>query len=261
MAELKEILDKQLAYYADRAREYDEWWERRGRYQEGQEKDSKWQEDVKAAKEIVSNWISKDSQVLELACGTGIWTKVLAETVDVEKLDCVDGNKETIEVLKWKFNNAGLGNKLPGIGFDVADIFGDWQPKSGYSVIFMGFFLTHVPPSKLDGFVEKLKKAVLGSQKKKAQIVIIDSYYECDVRASAKDYSLREGIKAIDYEANQPDEKFLIYRKLNSGAVHPIVKVFYDHNVLLDVFAKYGIRGETKLVPNKNFLLANLFIE
>lgn len=259
MTDLQTILDQQLNYYKERAEEYDEWWTRVGRHSCGEEKDRKWNDDIKSAQDIVRGWISKEDNVLELACGTGIWTNFLVDKVDVSKMTCVDGSKETIEVLKAKFQLNGIQDKLERVQFEVADLFGEWQPTSDYSVVFFGFFLTHVPPSKMDLFVQKLKRSV--GNNKKARIVMIDSYYTSDARATAKDYVLKEGIKAVDYDATAPDDKFLIYRKLNSGATHPIVKVFYEPKVLIDVFAKYGIHGKAKLTPNENFLLANFVVD
>ena len=52
----------------------------------------------------------------------------------------------------------------------------------------MGFFFTHVPPSKLGQFLSKLK---IAAAKNRARIVIIDSYYTSEAHVPAKDYTLR----------------------------------------------------------------------
>eukprot|EP00026_Physarum_polycephalum_P008747 Phypoly_transcript_08847.p1 GENE.Phypoly_transcript_08847~~Phypoly_transcript_08847.p1 ORF type:complete len:280 (+),score=44.97 Phypoly_transcript_08847:131-970(+) len=238
MSSLQNIIDSQLEYYKVRATEYDEWWERVGRYSLGEEEDKKWRDDIQSVQNFICKHISKDDKVLELACGTGNWTKTLVEKLDVSKIKCVDGAPETLEVLKGKFTKSGIAEKLNRIEFEVADLFGDWQPTGEFTAIFTGFFLTHVPPSKWAPFLAKLKAA---GAKNKARLVFIDSYYTSDAHVAAKDYTLREGVKAIDYDPNEPDEKFLIYRKLNSGATHSIVKVFYEPHVLQDVFAKNGV--------------------
>jgi len=258
MASLQSIIESQLSYYKERATEYDQWWDRVGRYAEGEEKDKKWNDDIKSAQGSIGSFISKEDKVLELASGTGIWTKFLAESVDVAKIKCVDGTKETLEVLKDKFIKSGLEKKLNHIEFEVADLLGEWTPTGEPTVIFMGFFFSHVPPSKIGQFLSKLK---LAAAKNSVRIVLIDSYYEdSNLHVAAKDYSLREGIKAIDYDANEPDDKFLIYRKLNSGETHSIVKVYYEPHVMQEVFAKHGISGEAKLTPNKHFILGNFVI-
>ena len=52
----------------------------------------------------------------------------------------------------------------------------------------MGFFFTHVPPSKLGQFLSKLK---IAAAKNRARIVIVDSYYTSEAHVPAKDYTLR----------------------------------------------------------------------
>ena len=41
-----EVLSEQLAYYRGRAPEYDEWWQRRGRYDRGEEETREWHRQV-----------------------------------------------------------------------------------------------------------------------------------------------------------------------------------------------------------------------
>ena len=72
------ILDEQKAYYRARANEYDEWFLRQGRYDRGPEHRKQW---LGEAAEIEAQLRSaiRGGDVLELACGTGLWTQRLAE--------------------------------------------------------------------------------------------------------------------------------------------------------------------------------------
>lgn len=72
----KKILDEQLTYYRARAPEYDEWFMRTGRYDRGPEHRAEWFFEV-AIMEAALEPVVKGKQVLELACGTGRWTKYL----------------------------------------------------------------------------------------------------------------------------------------------------------------------------------------
>ncbi len=71
MSEAQDVLSEQLAYYRARAPEYDDWWFRRGRYDDGPEAGAAWAEQV-AALEARVEALALTGDVLELACGTGL---------------------------------------------------------------------------------------------------------------------------------------------------------------------------------------------
>ena len=96
-----QILDEQIQYYKKRAPEYDEWFFRQDRYFLGEEHKAKWFAEI----EIVDKAL-RDSRpsgnVLELACGTGVWTEKLMKRAD--KLTAVDASIEAIELCKKRLN-------------------------------------------------------------------------------------------------------------------------------------------------------------
>jgi demethylmenaquinone methyltransferase/2-methoxy-6-polyprenyl-1,4-benzoquinol methylase len=73
------ILDQQLAYYRARAGEYDEWFLREGRYDRGEEHKRAWFAEVAEVEAALAEARPR-GDVLELACGTGIWTRKLVAT-------------------------------------------------------------------------------------------------------------------------------------------------------------------------------------
>jgi hypothetical protein len=112
--------------------------------------------------------------VLEIACGTGNWSKVflflppihsffvsffvsfsffvffffltsrltiaqfIAEKITTN-LVCVDGSKEVIQVLKDKFESDGFTDALKNMEFFVQDVFSpDWLPPQGNVCIRVG---------------------------------------------------------------------------------------------------------------------------
>ncbi len=134
-------------------REYDQWWERTGRYAQGEEADKKWFDDVKSLQAFVGThckyaiiyqyslkniYYSDKDTVLEFASGTGIWTKVcntfnyirfnilqyLIENTNVKSVHCIDGNEEVLKILLSKYEE-----KRSNITCTVADIF-TWNPPS-----------------------------------------------------------------------------------------------------------------------------------
>jgi hypothetical protein len=65
-----DLLAEQRSYYWARAPEYDEWWQRRGRYDRGEEQRLEWQRQVAVVDDALTSFGAKGS-VLELAGGTG----------------------------------------------------------------------------------------------------------------------------------------------------------------------------------------------
>jgi len=75
-------------------------------------------------------------RVLELAGGTGIWTKQLAQTA--AELTVVDASPEMLGINRDRVRD-------PYVRYITADLF-EWQPETVYDVVFFGFWLSHVPP-------------------------------------------------------------------------------------------------------------------
>jgi len=90
------------------------------------------------------------ASVLELACGTGIWT---AELLQVgEELDAFDAAPEVIEINRQKLNASQ-------VTYPQIDLF-SWEPDREYDLVFFAFWLSHVPPTLVDEFLEKVYRSV-----------------------------------------------------------------------------------------------------
>ena len=72
-------------------------------------------------------------EVLELACGTGVWTAQLARYAT--ELTALDASSEMLAVAKRR-----VGEQ---VRFVHADVF-DWAPERRYDVVFFGFWLSHL---------------------------------------------------------------------------------------------------------------------
>ena len=80
--------------------------------------------------------------VLELACGPGVWTgQLLRYATD---LTAVDASPEMLAVAA-----ARVGSDR--VRFLQADLF-TWQPDRRYDVVFIGFWLSHVPAERFASF-------------------------------------------------------------------------------------------------------------
>jgi demethylmenaquinone methyltransferase/2-methoxy-6-polyprenyl-1,4-benzoquinol methylase len=80
--------------------------------------------------------------VLELACGPGVWTsQLLRHATDVTAVDA------SAEMLAIAAERVGHDR----VRFVQADVF-TWMPDRRYDVVFMGFWLSHVPLERFESF-------------------------------------------------------------------------------------------------------------
>ena len=217
------ILDEQMAYYRARAHEYDEWFLRQGRYDRGPEHRDQWLGEA-AQIEVQLRAAVHGAEVLELACGTGLWTQRLAE--DNLRVMAVDASSETIAINRQRVGSAN-------VEYQVADIF-SWVPPTAFDVVFFSFWLSHVPPARFEEFWALVRAAL----KPGGQAFFIDSLPE--PTSTAKDHG-------------PLDESGVSRRKLNDGREFNIVKVFYQPSVLERRLADLGWSGWVRST-NKFFL-------
>jgi SAM-dependent methyltransferase len=141
---VSDLLDEQRRYYAERAPEYDDWWFRRGRYALEPEALACWEADVAEAEAALEAFRPR-GRVLELAAGTGIWTRSLVRLA--EHVVALDANAETLAL------------NTPDAELVRADVF-DWQPEQRFEVVFFSFWLSHVPEVRFDEFWALVRAAL-----------------------------------------------------------------------------------------------------
>jgi 2-polyprenyl-3-methyl-5-hydroxy-6-metoxy-1,4-benzoquinol methylase len=194
-----QTLQEMQTYYRERAREYDEWFYRQGRYNYGPETNARWfaeVDEVFAALEA----FHLTGKVLELASGTGIWTERLVRTAST--ITAVDASPEMIEI-----NRARVGSRH--VSYLQADLF-DWQPEHTYDAIFFGFWISHVPLERLDAFLGSAV-AMLHSG---GRVFFVDTRRETTSTA-------------VNQHMPMQDSQTMT-RRLNDGRAFEIVKNFYD---------------------------------
>jgi demethylmenaquinone methyltransferase/2-methoxy-6-polyprenyl-1,4-benzoquinol methylase len=141
---MKDVLGEQKRYYAERAPEYDDWWHRRGRYELEPEALARWRADV-AEVEAALAAFGPVGTALELAAGTGIWTRELVRLA--ERVVAVDANSETLAL---NTSEAELVR---------ADVF-EWRPADRFDLVFFSFWLSHVPEGRFDEFWALVRSAL-----------------------------------------------------------------------------------------------------
>jgi demethylmenaquinone methyltransferase/2-methoxy-6-polyprenyl-1,4-benzoquinol methylase len=210
------ILDDQVAYYRARAGEYDEWWFRTGRYDRGPEFNARWRAEVAEVEAALGAWLAARRPVsaLELACGTGLFTRHLAPRL--ASLTAVDASPEVIAINRGRV-------EATNVLYVEADIF-DWRPTKKYDAVFFSFWLSHVPKDRFAAFWRKVGSALAPG----GAAYLIDSVF--DTTSTAKDHAV-------------PRQDGVVTRKLNDGREFRIVKIFYRPEDLTAKLSAIGWRA------------------
>jgi len=212
--ENKRLIKEQIEYYRARAFEYDEWVFRRGRYDRGEQFRKQWLSELETVHKALE-LSQPGGWILELACGTGIWTERLVKRS--KKLIAVDVSPEMLEINRRRVKD----NRVTYI---EADLF-LWQPTEIFDYIFFGFWLSHVPEIYFENFWQKINRAL----KPNGKVFFIDSRFTQD--STARDHApLEDSGRAV--------------RKLNDGREFNIVKLFYEPNKLKGKLDGLGWNGE-----------------
>ncbi len=194
-----QTLQEMKEYYRERAREYDEWFYRQGRFDRGPEMNARWfseADEVFAA--LDAFYLTGD--VLELAPGTGMWTERLARTAST--VTAVDASPEMIEINKAKVSS-------DRVSYVLADLF-SWKSERVYDAVLFGFWISHVPLERLDDFL----RSVTAMLRPGGKVFFVDRR--------------KEPIgTAINHQLPVQDSQIMT-RTLNDGRTFEIVKNFYD---------------------------------
>jgi demethylmenaquinone methyltransferase/2-methoxy-6-polyprenyl-1,4-benzoquinol methylase len=220
---MEDLLESQLAYYRARAAEYDEWWERRGRYDHGAEQRARWRAEEQVVDAALEHFAAR-GDVLDLAAGTGIWTAKLARTA--ASITVADASPEMLAINQDRVEAACTAR---GIGYVQigADLF-DWRPPRTWDVVFFGFWLSHVPPGRFDAFWSTVRACLSPG----GRVFFVDSLP--DRRSQANGHSL-------------PDAgDIVVTRLLNDGSMHRIVKRFFVPAELEADLAKLGFAVQVR---------------
>ena len=209
-------LEEQKRYYRERAAEYDDWWFRRGRYDEGADANARWFADA-AEVEHALHEFGAHGDVLELACGTGQWTRHLAPTA--QRLVAVDAAPEVLEL-----NRSRVGDER--VEYIEADLF-EWQaPEAAFDACIFGFWLSHVPDDHFDGFWSRVRTALRPG----GRIFLVDS---ARVRETHGELQVRT---------------------LADGREFTIVKRYFEPDELAQQLRSIGWEADLQLTANGSFL-------
>ena len=199
----RQILDEQIQYYRARAPEYEQWFYRHER---------EWFAELAKVESSLQDE-SLDGDILELACGTGLWTRHLVPLA--RHITAVDASPETLEL-----NRRQVKSSI--VEYVNADLF-TWHPRQQYDCVFFGFWLSHVPATRFQDFWSLVRTAV----KPKGRVFFMDSL-------------LTHG--AIDTQ--EPTGKSgIVRRKLRDGSKYEVIKIYYEPEDLRSQLEAMGWSG------------------
>jgi SAM-dependent methyltransferase len=103
-----------------------------------------------------------DQDVLEIACGTGNWTQVLAKRA--RSVLATDINSSVLEIAKKKNYPSGK------VIFKIADAYALQKIKGKFILAFAADWWSHIPKSMIPGFVKGLHTKLV----KEAKVIFVD---------------------------------------------------------------------------------------
>src|SRR5215472_5940653 len=172
---------EQIAYYRARAAEYEVTSYR----------------DVDGAGRRIAALVARlrpGGDLLEIACGTGMWTKHLVGCAAA--VTAIDAAPEMIALARQEVT---AGN----VTFVTADILA-WAPPRRFDTIFFAFWLSHVPVSAFGRFWSLLRSALTSG----GRLLFVD-----DQPAAASQ------------ETYLPGSGEVVQRRLRDGTRHRLIKV------------------------------------
>ena len=186
----------QVAYYRRRAAEYD----------------LTSYADVPRADRRIGSLIGQlrpEGDVLEIACGTGIWTRHLAACA--RSLTALDAAPEMIALARQRVAD-------PRVTFLTADVL-DWVPPRRFDTVFFAFWLSHVPASAFGRFWSVVRRALVSD----GRVLFVDDLP-----------------RAADRETYVAGSGEIVERRLQDGTSHRLVKLVRDPQALTRQLTELG---------------------
>lgn len=190
-------------YYRLRAREYDRLYEKPDR-----------QEDLgRMASDMVRLLEGRD--VLEIACGTGYWTEILAR--HARKVHAIDASSEMLEIASRRLSGAD------NTTFSVDDVYTLGTVEEVYNAAFIGYFLSHVRRNEVRQFLMNIN----GKLEPGSPVVLFDNIY----------------VDGANTPVSRTDDGGNTYqlRKLDNGEEYEIVKNFLTRGELEEFSRNVGV--------------------
>jgi len=200
------------SYYARRADEYELIFRKPER-----------QNDLRALRTFVSETFA-GRHVLEIACGTGYWTQILAGSA--ASVTATDVNDEVLEIAQAK------PRVRETVRFRREDAYALPSFPERFTAGFAGFWWSHVPKARLRPFLTGLHQALAPG----ATMVFLDNAY---VRGSSTPLSRRDA-----------DGNTYQRRTLHDGSAHEVLKNFPTEEELRQALDGLAVNVRVGFLPH-----------
>ena len=196
-----------VGYYADRAKEYERIYHKPER-----------QSDLRQLERFVESEFS-GADVLEVACGTGYWTEVLARSA--ASVFATDINEEVLAVARSKRIDSRR------VTFQREDAYALPTLPRKFNGGFSGFWWSHIPKARIRSFLQGFHHVLSSGCK----VTFIDNTYV-------------EGSSTPISRADQHGDTYQL-RRLDNGSTHEVLKNFPSESEL--VSAVDGLAADVRV--------------
>lgn len=188
-------------YYAARAGEYDRIYELPDR-----------QADLRALEQWLPPLFA-GTRLLEVACGTGYWTRFFAPVA--AELVAIDCAPETLQIARARV-------QADNVRFQLGDAYAVPRDLGHFDAAFAGFWFSHVQRHRQREFLEGLSGVLAAG----ARVVLLDNFF---VEGKSSPIAERDS-HGNSYQS----------RKLTDGSIHRVLKNFPDEGELLQLVSGIG---------------------
>jgi 2-polyprenyl-3-methyl-5-hydroxy-6-metoxy-1,4-benzoquinol methylase len=194
------FLQEQVAYYAARAAEYDI---------------TSYGNLPSADRRIARlvGGLRPGGDVLEIACGTGIWTRHLAACA--RSVTAIDAAPEMIALARRR----AAGETVTFLAADVLE----WTPPRRFDTVFFAFWLSHIPSAAFGRFWAVVRSALAGN----GRVLFVDEQPEAAARER--------------YVAGSAE---VVERRLTDGTRHRLIKAARDPGYLTRQLTRLGWQAD-----------------
>jgi len=175
------------SYYAARAGEYDAVYRKPER-----------QSDLRKVEQWLPS-VLRGRRLLEIACGTGYWTRFLAPVAS--SIVAIDSAEETLLLARERVPSKN-------VSFAIGDAYALTKNDGPFDAAFAGFWFSHVPRERQVEFLAVLNTALEPG----AKVVFLDNLF----------------VEGSSSALSEQDEQGNTYqsRRLSDGSIHRVLKNF-----------------------------------